>query len=127
MIRQKALNCGAATALCAHLALVLLSPFSSSAALLPGELIWEAKTGFRDAGGMIESSGLVVTGNITGNGGGFEKFPLHVMNAAGGRILWTHRVNRPIQYKSDWETHHTLATISGVYYENTGLLAKAAR
>jgi len=49
------------------------------------------------------------------------------MDVATGRILWTHRVNRPIPYMPDWQTHYILPTSSGVYYENSGLLAKAAR
>jgi hypothetical protein len=55
------------------------------------------------------------------------KWPLHAMDVATGRILWTHRVNRPIPYMPDWQTHYILPTSSGVYYENSGLLAKAAR
>ena len=48
----------------------------------PGSLIWEARPGFRDFGAMIESGGLVFTGNITGEGGVFA------FDAATGAPRW---------------------------------------
>jgi hypothetical protein len=32
-----------------------------------------------------------------------------------------------MKYPAEWETRYTLPTPNGVYYENYGLLAKAAR
>ena len=54
-------------------------------AAAPGSLIWEARPGPRDFGAMIESGGLVVTGNVTGEGGIFA------FDAATGALRWRFR------------------------------------
>lgn len=46
------------------------------------EVVWEAKPGFRDFGGMAVANGVVLTGNITGKGGTFA------FDAATGKLLW---------------------------------------
>lgn len=46
------------------------------------EVVWEAKPGFRDFGGMAVGNGVVLTGNITGKGGTFG------FDAATGKLLW---------------------------------------
>lgn len=69
---------------------------------------------------------LFFLADLPTDGGGYGKCPLHALDVASGQILWMHRVNRPIRYMENWETHYTLPTSTGVYYENAGLLAKAA-
>lgn len=45
--------------------------FLASAFSIPGTLLWEVKSGFRDGGGMVEVTAMVVTENITSEGGVF--------------------------------------------------------
>jgi outer membrane protein assembly factor BamB len=54
-------------------------------ALAPGTLVWDAKAGPRDFGNLVEASGVLIAGNITGDGG------LFAFNAATGKLLWSHR------------------------------------
>nr|AEQ20617.1 outer membrane assembly lipoprotein YfgL [uncultured bacterium CSLF43] len=61
-------------------------------AAAPGSLIWEARPGFRDFGAMIESEGLVVTGNITGEGGVFA------FDATTGAPRWRFRGGQMLGY-----------------------------
>jgi len=55
------------------------------------------------------------------------KYPLHAVDIASGRILWTHRANRPVTGFTDWQSSYVTPTASGVYYENANLLAKVVR
>ncbi len=48
----------------------------------PTAIAWEARSGFRDFGAMAFSKGVIVTGNITGDGGIFA------YDATSGKLLW---------------------------------------
>ncbi len=58
------------------------------AASTPGTVLWEARPGFRDFGGITEASGLAITGNITGDGGIFA------FDAATGKLRWKNPVGQ---------------------------------
>jgi outer membrane protein assembly factor BamB len=51
----------------------------------PGTLLWEARPGGRDFGGLSESAGILIAGNVTSQGGIFA------FNADTGKLLWSHR------------------------------------
>src|SRR5450631_2279495 len=69
----------------AALSVVALASAMTAAAATPGTLLWEAKPGPRDFGPPVEASGVVVTGNITGEGG------LYAFSAETGKLLWKSR------------------------------------
>ena len=72
----------------------------------PGSLIWEARPGFRDFGAMIESGGLVVTGNITGEGGIFA------FDAATGALRWRFRGGQMLGYPvTDGEAVYVVTSV----------------
>ena len=58
-----------------------------------------------------------------GNRQGF----LYVVDLATAQVQWKHRVNREQPYVSDWSTRYFALDASGVYYENSGLIARVSR
>ena len=58
------------------------SAAADAAGLPDTRAIWETPTGFRDAGRIVVSEGVVVTGNINGKGGTFA------YDAVSGKRLW---------------------------------------
>jgi outer membrane protein assembly factor BamB len=58
-----------------------------------------------------------------GNRQGF----LYAVDLATAQVLWKHRVNREKPYVNEWPTTYFAADGSGVYYENSGMLAKVGR
>jgi outer membrane protein assembly factor BamB len=64
-----------------YAALLLLLAITSA----PGTLLWEARPGGRDFGGLAESAGILTAGNITSQGGIFA------FSSDSGKVLWSHR------------------------------------
>ncbi len=58
------------------------APAATQTASASREVSWETRTGFRDAGKILVTDGVVVTGNISGKGGTFA------YDAATGKRLW---------------------------------------
>lgn len=64
------------------MALACLLPLGAVAAPPPGTVLWEARPGFRDFGDMTEVSGMLITGNITSEGG------VIAFSADTGKQIW---------------------------------------
>jgi len=91
---------------------------------LPGKFTVDAGVSrMAEAGGV-----LYVLANLPGNDGADAPFrPLNAVDVASGKILWTHRVNRPSAPNLDtnqWRTLFVLPDEGALYYENKSILVK---
>jgi outer membrane protein assembly factor BamB len=78
---------------------------------------------------MAESGGtLYFLGHLPDDGDEYPgEHPLHAMDLATRKILWTHRVNRTGKVEANWRTRQFLVTNDAIYYENNKFMAKISR
>ncbi len=67
-----------------------------------GTLLWEARPGPRDLGGLAESAGILTAGNLDGTGAIFG------FNADTGKLLWSHH-GEPMRARSVSDGQHVFA------------------
>ena len=85
----------------------------------PLKLRWVFRTGAPIVSSAVIGGGRVFIGSDDGS--------VYAVDLATARVLWKHRVNREKPYVNEWPTTYFAADGSGVYYENSGMLAKVGR